>query len=238
MKEIKYSVSILAADFGKLNDEVKKVAGADMLHIDVMDGHFVPALTFGWGVVRWIKTKLPLDVHLMVTNPEEYVDQFCELNVNNITVHVESAGSRLGRIIAKIKKKGIKVGVTLNPSTPISRIEKVIDKVDYVMVMTVHPGKFGQKMLKSGLVKVKQLRKKYPLLDIMVDGGMHKDTIHEAITAGANIIVASSAVFNGRPKKALKELKKCAQYACKNQKNPPNSRLPPTKISGMICDCF
>lgn len=194
--------SILSADFSILAEEVKRVeeGGADLLHVDVMDGHFVPNITLGPLVVSSLqgKTKLPFDVHLMIENPDNYLDSFIKAGAQIITVHAEAV-VHLHRTLQNIREKGIKAGVALNPSTPLNVIEYVLEQVDMVLLMTVNPGFGGQAFIKAVLPKINQLRtmieKRDLKIDIEVDGGINRETAPLAIKAGANILVAGSAVY-------------------------------------------
>ncbi|MBY0471253.1 ribulose-phosphate 3-epimerase [bacterium] len=205
--------SLLSADFSKLASEVKEVeaAGADWLHVDVMDGHFVPNLTIGPMFVDVLRplTKLPLDCHLMVTNPEFWVEPFQKAGADYITVHTE-ATKDLPALLKKIRSVGCKPGVTLNPATPLSSIEKVLDWVDLVLVMSVNPGFGGQSFIETSYDKVKklvELRGSRKFL-IEIDGGVKSDNIEALRKAGCDVFVAGSAVF-GKPdrKKAIADLK-------------------------------
>ncbi len=198
---VKIAPSILSADFSKLADEIRKVENyVDMLHIDVMDGHFVPNITFGPPVVRSIRvvTKLPFDVHLMVENPDNYVDTFIDAGANILTVHAETA-VHLHRTISNIRKKGAKAGVVLNPATPLSALDYILEDVDMVLIMTVDPGFGGQHFIKGMLPKIKALRQmidKAKLdVEIEVDGGINADTARQAVAAGADIVVAGSYIY-------------------------------------------
>lgn len=199
---IKIAPSILSADFSRLAEEVKRVeeGGADLLHIDVMDGHFVPNITIGPLVVASLqgKTKLPFDVHLMIENPDNYIDAFYKAGAQIINVHAE-ATVHLHRTIQNIKEKGIKAGVSLNPATPLSFIEYILDEVDMVLLMSVNPGFGGQAFIKGVLPKIEKLKamieERGLKVDIQVDGGVNKETAPLVIEAGANILVAGSAVY-------------------------------------------
>lgn len=203
MDRILVAPSILSADFVRLREEIAAVeaAGADLLHVDVMDGRFVPNITIGPPVVKAIRavTKLPLDVHLMIVEPERYIDAFAEAGADTITVHVEAC-THLHRALTYIRSLGKRAGVTMNPSTPEESIRYVLGVVDQILVMSVDPGFGGQKLIPAMLPKVRAIRsmideRKLPI-DLEIDGGITKDTAKEAIDAGARILVAGNAVFN------------------------------------------
>jgi len=200
------SPSILSADFAKLGEEVHAidVAGADWIHIDVMDGHFVPNLTIGPGVVKALRphTEKPFDVHLMISPVDNFLDAFAEAGADIITVHPE-AGPHLHRTIQRIKALGKKAGVSLNPATPAKLLDYVLEEVDLVLVMSVNPGFGGQKFIASQLRKIEsianQVAKKDLVVDIEVDGGIDAATAPQAIDAGATVLVAGTAAFRGGP---------------------------------------
>ena len=212
---IKIAPSILAADFSKLGEEVLEVerAGADLIHIDVMDGHFVPNITMGPIVVEALRplTKLPLDVHLMIENADQYIESFAKAGADYITVHVE-ASPHLHRTIQLIRSFGVKPGVVLNPHTPIETIQHVLEDIDMVLFMTVNPGFGGQKFIHSVVPKVKQLsdiiKERNLSIEIEIDGGINEETIKPCVEAGATILVAGSAIYNAPDKaKALQTIK-------------------------------
>ncbi|GED58334.1 ribulose-phosphate 3-epimerase [Brevibacillus formosus] len=201
---VKIAPSILSADFARLGDEILDVekGGADWIHVDVMDGHFVPNITIGPLIVEAIRpvTKLPLDVHLMIEEPDRYIPQFAKSGADWITVHQEAC-RHLHRTLYLIKEQGVKAGVVLNPATPISTIEPVLADLDMVLLMTVNPGFGGQKFIHSVVPKVAQLRKMLNErglghVEIEIDGGVNAQTARLCEEAGATVLVAGSAVFN------------------------------------------
>ncbi|MDY6935929.1 MAG: ribulose-phosphate 3-epimerase [Spirochaetota bacterium] len=202
MNHKKISPSILSADFSKLGEEVKAVesAGADYIHIDVMDGQFVPNITIGPLVVKAVKgmTRLPLDVHLMIVEPDRYIDDFISAGSDIITVHVE-ADVHLHRTISYLKDKGMRAGVALNPSTPISAIDCILEYVDMVVIMSVNPGFGGQKFIENSLKKIDMLHRLMKNMDanieIEVDGGINIDNIEKISSAGANVFVSGSGIY-------------------------------------------
>lgn len=199
----KIAPSILSADFARLGDEVKAVekAGADYIHVDVMDGHFVPNITIGPLVVEGVNkvTDLPLDVHLMIENPDQYINDFARAGANIITVHAEAV-NHLHRSIQLIRDAGCSAGVSLNPATPLEALEYVLDDLDMVLIMSVNPGFGGQKFIYGALQKIRRLRdiisNRGLNIDIEVDGGVNSKTIGDVSAAGANVFVAGSAIFN------------------------------------------
>ena len=207
------SPSVLAADFSKLGDEVQSVSemGADFIHLDIMDGHFVPNLSFGADIVKGIRacSKLPFDVHLMITNPEIYINSYVDAGANLITVHPEST-SHIHSVLQQIKKSGIKAGVALNPGTPIEVLDNIIDITDLILVMTVNPGFGGQSFLLSQLAKISKIRsiinKDNYLIDLSVDGGINAKTAALAINAGANVLVAGTSIFKSKDKTYLESI--------------------------------
>ncbi|SEP56005.1 ribulose-phosphate 3-epimerase [Piscibacillus halophilus] len=199
---LKIAPSILSADFSKLGDEIKDVEkDVDYIHVDVMDGHFVPNITIGPLIVESIRpiTQLPLDVHLMIENPEQYVPAFAKAGADIISVHQE-ATPHLHRVIQQIKNEGVKPGVVINPATPVESIMPILGDVDLVLVMTVNPGFGGQSFIESTLSKIKQLKElkqQYNYhYEIEVDGGVKPETAKACVDAGAEVLVAGSAIFN------------------------------------------
>jgi ribulose-phosphate 3-epimerase len=216
-RRVKLAPSILSADFSRLGEQVAEVAkaGADYIHVDVMDGHFVPNITIGAPVVASIRswTDLPLDVHLMIERPEAHIAQFAEAGADIITVHVEAA-SHLHRLVEAIKSLGVRVGVSLNPATPLSSLDEVIPLLDLVLVMTVNPGFGGQTFIGSMMDKITRLRKilddRYARAELEVDGGITKTIAPKVAEAGADVLVAGAAIFGSKQGagKALQEMKK------------------------------
>jgi ribulose-phosphate 3-epimerase len=201
---IKISPSILSADFNNLGTEIKAISdgGGDLVHIDIMDGHFVPNLTIGHGVVKALRknTDLPFDVHLMIDEPDKYIPKFIDAGSDIIAVHPEAC-VHLHRTINLIKDNNVKSAIALNPSTPISAIEHVLDNLDMIVVMTVNPGFPAQKFINSMLPKIRQIREliteRRLVIDIEVDGGITAENARAVAEAGADILVAGNAVFNG-----------------------------------------
>ena len=220
---IRLAPSILAADFAALGAEIAAATrgGADQIHVDVMDGHFVPNITIGVPVVKSLRkaTKLPLDVHLMITDPDQYLEPFIDAGANMVSVHVEVL-PHLHRTVSQIKKLGAKAGVVLNPSTPVSAIEEIAADVDFVLVMSVNPGFGGQVFITHSLKKIRAVR---ALLDragnaapIEVDGGIDLSTVAAVVEAGAEWLVAGNAIFaGGNAEQAARVLKDKALAAAK-----------------------
>ncbi|MBW3113917.1 MULTISPECIES: ribulose-phosphate 3-epimerase [Bacillaceae] len=213
---MKIAPSILSANFAELGNEIKDVekGGADYIHVDVMDGHFVPNITLGPMIVSAIRplTTLPLDVHLMIENPSQYIEAFADAGADYITVHVE-ADPHLHRTIQMIKSKGVKAGVVLNPGTSAELIKPILQDVDMVLLMTVNPGFGGQSFIPSVVPKIKQIREwakeVNPSLEIEVDGGINPETAAICAEAGADVFVAGSAIYNKPDRRAaIEELKK------------------------------
>lgn len=214
-RTIEIAPSILSSDFSRLGQEIEAVerGGADILHVDVMDGHFVPNITIGLPVVRSISgsTKLPIDAHLMISEPGRYAEQFVAAGARMVSVHVE-ADAHLHRTLGSIKAAGGEAGVAINPATPIVAVEEALDFADYVLVMSVNPGFGGQQFISTSLDKVRRLRR---MIDerglhvrIEIDGGIDRTNIAEVVAAGAEIIVAGSAIFGSPdPQLAVRELR-------------------------------
>ena len=215
-RRIKLAPSILSADFSRLGQQVAEVtqAGADYIHVDVMDGHFVPNITIGAPVVASLRswTELPLDVHLMVERPETQIAQFAEAGASIITVHVETC-PHLHRTIETIKASGAKAGVALNPATPLSSLDEVLPLLDLILIMTVNPGFGGQTFIESMIDKIVRLRKmldeRQANAELEVDGGINADTAPKVVAAGAEVLVAGAAIFNSKlgASKALTEMR-------------------------------
>jgi ribulose-phosphate 3-epimerase len=210
MKKIKIAPSILSADFSKLGEEVIEITkgGADMVHIDVMDGHFVPNISFGAPIIKSIrnKTDLIFDVHLMIDKPERYIEDFVKAGADIIVVHAEST-LHLHRVIQQIKSYGIKAGVSLNPATPVEVLKYIIKDIDMVLLMSVNPGFGGQKFIPAIIDKIKDLRELDSEIDLQIDGGITDETIKSCIKAGANVFVAGSYVFGGNYKEQIEKLR-------------------------------
>jgi ribulose-phosphate 3-epimerase len=208
--------SILSADFAKLAEDVKLVesAGADIIHLDVMDGHFVPNITLGPKMVKDVRkiTKLPLDVHLMITNPEKYIQDFAEAGADWISVHYEAA-IHLDRLVHQIKDHGCKAGVVINPATTVEVLDEILHAADYVLLMSVNPGFGGQKFIETSLPKARRLKEKVASMGsktfIEMDGGIGPENIKSIRDAGVDVFVCGNSIFGSKdPAKTLKELKK------------------------------
>ena len=224
MQELMMAPSILSADFSRLGEEIRAVekAGADVIHVDVMDGHFVPNITIGPPVVASVRriTDLPLDVHLMISDADRYIDDFARAGADWITVHVEAC-PHLHRTVGRIKELGKKAGAVLNPATPLYSLDEILEDLDLVMLMSVNPGFGGQSFIRSSLKKIKTLREMIAgrglEVGIEVDGGVSPATIADVAGAGANIFVAGSAVFGQQDyAKVIAEMKSISQAAAQS----------------------
>lgn len=212
---MKIAPSLLSADFSRLEEQVRTLenCGADMLHVDVMDGHFVPNITIGPVVIRAIRncTKLPFDVHLMIQHPDRFIKSFADAGSNIITVHAE-AEHNIDKTIKLIRECNVNVGVAVNPATPLSKVKNLMDKIDMLLIMTVNPGFAGQKFIHDVVPKIKDARNIIDSerrdIDLEVDGGINPETGKIAVNAGANVLVAGSFIFKGDVKKNMELLRK------------------------------
>lgn len=213
--DVKISPSMLASDYANLESELKKceTGGADLIHLDVMDGHFVPNISIGAPVISAMKKvcKVPFDVHLMISKPYDYIENFVNAGADIITFHIESE-SNAGKTIDKIISLGCKAGLAVKPGTPVDAVYPYLDRLSMVLVMTVEPGFGGQSFMESTMPKITELREKCPEIDIQVDGGVNAETVKIAGRAGANVFVAGSAVFKSHdPADAIRILKENAE---------------------------
>jgi len=218
--------SILSADLLQLERQVRLVAenGADLIHIDVMDGHFVPNLTFGPNIVKAVKriVNIPLDVHLMISNPDDYIDEYVKAGADILTVHQEAC-THLHRTIQNIHQHGIKAGVSLNPATSLTTIEDILEDLDLLLIMSVNPGFGGQKFIRRSLNRIARVRQmlndRNPDMLLEVDGGINPETAKEVVSSGANVLVAGNAIFGKKDiVQAMNEIRRAAEAAVSGEK--------------------
>lgn len=197
---VQIAASVLSADFSRLKEEIDALDSADILHLDLMDGHYVPNLSFGYPIVSTVHriSDKPLDAHLMVTNPQDYIDALAELGVGWISFHQETV-FHSHRLVQKIKSLGVKAGIALNPATPVSTLQDILPELDFVLVMSVNPGYSAQKFIPGAIAKIRKLsslKADYPQLKIEVDGGVNDSNCKDLISAGADILVSASYIFS------------------------------------------
>jgi len=203
IKPVQIAASILSADFGKLNEEIADIQDyVDWISVDVMDGHFVPNMTLGAPVMKWLKSSKPFEVHLMISEPQKYIKEFAEAGASIISVHYEATGENTAEVLQSIRDLGCKSSLAIKPVTSVEEIEKFLALMDVTVVMSVEPGFGGQSFMMNSLDKIRKLRALKPELDIIVDGGINAETAHLAIEAGKNILVSGSYIFKAKDRQA------------------------------------